>query len=148
MSQWQIRERSRGLLYIAEGDDATTDVTTGGTYVKVAGTTTAGLLANFTHTNGRLTYNGPKRIFDILAVITCTVNLSGGIVHVKIAKNGTIIDATEQHRKIAAANDKGNMSCSGSVELVKNDYIEMFTTTDLGQDNKLITFEHLSVSIW
>ena len=148
MGQWQVRERSMGRFFIALGDEATTTVATGGTLVKVAGTTTAGHLASFTHTNGRLTYSGPRRWFNALAVLTVTVNQSGGIVHLQLDKSGVLCVDSEQHRKVAAAGDLGNMSCSTMVELETGDYLELWATTDVGQDNKLITAEHLSVLVW
>lgn len=136
-----------GRFYVAIGDEAATTVTTGGTHYKVAGTTTAGHLSQFTHSNGRLTYTGPRRWFNILAVATITVNLSGGIVHLRIAKNGTETADSEQHQKVTAAGDKGNMSVFADLELGPGDYIEVFCTTDVGQDAKEITAEHLALIV-
>jgi hypothetical protein len=134
-------------MYIAEGDEAATTVTTGGTFYKMAGTTTEQAAIGFTHTNGRLTYNGPDRTFFVLAVVTVSVNLAGGIVHLQLAKNGTPVAASEQHRKVGSAGDLGNMSCSMIVDLAAGDYIELWTTTDVGQDGKLITAEHMDVTV-
>lgn len=147
MGQWQRTVRERAGLYVAAGDAAATNVTTGGTFVKTAGTTTAGLLRGFTHTNGRLTYHGAGGVFRVQAVATITVNLSGGTVHLQIAKNGTPIASSEQHRKVAAASDLGNMGCLVAVELERDDYLELYCTTDVGQDNKEITAEHYYLEV-
>lgn len=143
--QWQIRSREMGRLFVAAGDEAATSVVTGGTYVKVSGTTTAGYLNGFQHSNGRLIYIGSKRWFHILSVITATVDLAGGTTHFRIAKNGSAISDSEQHRKITSAGDRGNMSCETIVELSTGDYIELFCTTNSGEDNKNITAEHYSI---
>jgi hypothetical protein len=134
-------------MFIAEGASAATAVTTGGTFVKVAGTTTAGHLEGFTHANGRLTYNGPKRWFTVQASATVSVDLSGGIVHLQFYKSGALLPDSEQHRKVSTANDKGNMGCSTMVELEAGDYLELWTTTDVGQDGKNVTAEHVSITV-
>ena len=147
MSQWQIRERSLGNMYIADGDDIATNVATGATFVKLAGTTTAGLLHNFVHTNGRLTYTGPNRWFAAMAVLTISTNQNGGIIHTQWDKNGVLMPESEQHRKVGSAGDLGNMSCPLITELVAGDYLELWTTTELNQDSKTITAEHYYVTI-
>lgn len=148
MSQWQIRERSRARMFIADGDSAVTDIATGGTYVKVAGTTTAGNLVDFTHTNGRLTYQGPKRWFNVLAVTTVIDGLAGNTAHLRIAKNGTAIAASEQQRKIVQAGDIGNMSCEVDVELTSDDYVELYVTTNVGQDDEDFTAVNMGFVVW
>jgi len=135
-------------MFIAEGDDAATAITTGGTFVKVAGTTTPGILDGFTHTDGRLTFNGPKRRFNVSVTATNSANLNGAIVHLQLNKSGTLIAPSEQHRKIGSAGDLGNMSCPFVVELENGDYIELWATTELGQDGKTITCEHCVLTIW
>ena len=151
MSQWQTLAalqalRAFGFAYVAT--PGATSVVTGGTYYLVAGTFAAGTLEQFTHSGGRLTYtgNGGGRLFsvDVSVSMTSSNNL---ITHWRVAKNGTTIASSEQMRKVATGTDVGNSSIHAEVELVENDYIEMFCTSDVGQDAVSITAELMTVTV-
>ena len=118
--------KSYGSYYMQ--NNATTGNST--SFIKVTGTTTAGTyLSNFTHTNGRLTYNGSSTI-SVLG--NCSVySLNSGTssdVHTYVfAKNGTTI--TES---IMSGTDNGssgnnvNVPLSVITQLSTNDYLEIY----------------------
>lgn len=116
-----------GEMYISTPVETSVSVTTP---VKMAGTTTAGELSNFTHGTNRLTYNGtPTQKFEI--------NSSISVNHAVVAqnkdfkfyyyKNGTTkIAESETKRTLSGTNDFGAVPLTAIVELSTNDYIEVW----------------------
>lgn len=132
-----------GSMYISSS--AETTIALVNTPVKVAGTTTAGAkLRDITHTNGRLTYTGaPIRAFIIDVALSLIVAANNKVMAIYIAKNGTPVAASEQHRKAGTGADVGNASMVVEVELNTDDYIEVFIENTTDDTNA--TIEHMNV---
>jgi hypothetical protein len=116
------------------------------TWYKISGTTISGsLISKFTHTNNRLTYTG-----TIDEVFTCnfTVSLSGGnnnVIEVGISKNGAI--PLEESISVITLDNGGatsNLTGLQYIELIENDYIELFVRNLSSTSN--ITANRLSLS--
>ena len=126
---------------------AETTIAVAGTYVLAAGTTTSIKLSNFTMPqDNRLTYTGAADVYaEISASISMTCASNSKIVGMKIAKNGTVIDSTEIHRKISTGADIGAAYVQGDVQLATNDYIELFISNETDTANATIDFCNLRV---
>ena len=136
---------SFGFLYVST--PAATSITTGGTFVKAAGTTTAGTLRDFTHVDNRLTYIGAEaRVFSIDVAVSM-ISSNNIITHWRIAKNGTTIAASEQQRLVGTGADVGNAGVQAEAELSTGDYIELFCTSDTGEDAKSITAQRMTLTV-
>lgn len=132
-----------GALFVSS---ASATAITAGTFVKIAGTTTAGELQDFTHTTGRLTYAAtPTRIFRVEVTVSTTSDTNNIVITLRLAKNGTTVAASEQDRKIGTGADIGNMTASWLVSLANTDFVEPFADIDTGSAN--ITATHLVLSV-
>jgi hypothetical protein len=98
-----------------------------GVPIKAAGTTTATQISTeFTHADNRLTYTGSgTRMFLVTATISMTA-ASAADSEVYIAKNGSIIVASEIIRKISTASDNGALATSILVTMANTDYVEIW----------------------
>ena len=106
------------------------------TPAKAAGTTTGLHIHGFTHTDNRLTYNGVAS-HDFLINATTTLTKAGGgatIGHIYIAKNGVVEPGLEIRQSMAGSTDQVAMAIFGTVELATNDYVELWLSTDDGDD--------------
>jgi hypothetical protein len=123
---------------------AATPIVTAGSYVKVAGTTTAGTLSNFTHTSGnRLTYTGTAtRKFFVSATISFH-GTNGTDYAFAIGKNNNIITASIVEQTGEGAADLSSVSVQCIVELANTEFIEVFTTSMTGPNNP--TVDHMNV---
>lgn len=130
------RANSGGYFWSAQGTAA---VAVAMTYVKVstAASTTSIRAENFTiDANNRATYTGAStQTFRVSYSVSMTSESPNETVHFRIAKNGTPIAGSEQHRKVAAAADSGALSCEYFVELVTNDYVELWATNEDSTDD-------------
>ena len=93
--------------------------------VKIAGTTTAGILSGFSHSNGRLTLTAASARVGI----TATVSISNGNndqLAIFIAKNGAVVQAS----KSAHTSDTGShiemVTSQALLDLVSGDFVECF----------------------
>lgn len=118
----------------------------GNNYVKLAGTTTAGDLTQFTHTSNRLTYTGaPTKKFHVSAALSFTTVDNNQIIGLKFAKNGTVVDNTYIDRKTGTGADVGAVGMTAIIELADNDYIEVFAANESGTGN--LTWEAGTLTI-
>ena len=122
-----------GSLYIS------TPVTTSGvgtSPIKANGTTTALQQNNFTHTNGRLTYNGSiTKKFQATAAISARSATANIVLSMFFAKNGTPVPASEITRKIGTANDVGAAPLVCTADCATDDYVEVFIAINTGTAN-------------
>jgi len=110
--------------------------------VKANGTTTALQTNNFTHTNGRLTYNGAlTKTFQATAAISSKSSAGNVELRMMFAKNGTAVPASEILRKIGTANDVGAAALVCTASCSQNDYVEVFIALVSGNSN--VTLEKL-----
>jgi hypothetical protein len=121
-----------GELYFST--PATTSLSAA-TPAKAAGTTTAGDLSMFTHSNNRLTYTGASSVLVHVVAAFSVTNQTGGssaTTHY-IAKNGSELTETAIGRDVSSTAE-GAMATVALVSLAQNDYIELWHETDDGDD--------------
>jgi len=137
-----VTQSAYGEYYISS--IAATTIVTAGQYVKVAGTTTASTLSNFTHTSGnRLTYTGTAtRKFFVSASVSFHGN-SGTDFAFAIGKNNNIITASIVEQTGESAADLSSVSVQCIVELANTEFIEVFTTSMTSPHNP--TVDHMNV---
>ena len=130
-----LRRQPRGQIYF-QGN--TTSETVTETYAKVDNTTTldtaSALYFESPSNNGRLTYVGSQtRFFNVIATIDVE-NSTGASrqVSIKIAKNGSVIDATQCNATIPHQG-VGKLHSMWILELEKDDYVELFLATATGE---------------
>ncbi len=131
-----INNTYRAGEYYVENNATATVIGGSGTYVKMAGTTTA-LAANsgFSHASNRLTCTSiVSKLYDIKAVITFTSTV-GNVIAFKIYKNGTEILGSKVRATANAAGREENVGCFGFTELGLNDYIEIWVTNETAANN-------------
>ena len=134
-----------GVSYVSTA--AETTISTQDVFVKAAGTTTEIATRNFTHTAGRLTYNGTP---DINVYVSCCFSMTAAgnskEIDFKIAKNGTVIDSSMIRRKVGTGTDVGAASVDSFIEgLSTNDYIELWVANHTDTTNVTIELCHLMV---
>lgn len=123
---------TRGFMYMVNN---TTDTTIGlpnvNVWVKAAGTTTANANnSKFTHASNQLTYTGA---FATSFQVSVNCNVRSGspsqVISVGVAKNGTILAESEMTIRTDIANQEYPGSTAAQVDLVTNDYVEIFVKT-------------------
>lgn len=120
---------TRGFYYMVNN---TTDTPIGvpnvNTWVKALGTTTADSNnSKFTHTNNRLTYTGAFNTSFLVTVNTAVrAALSNQNISIGIAKNGTILPNSEMTIRTSTSNQEHPGSTQYQIDLVTNDYVELF----------------------
>ncbi len=125
---------------------AATTIAVNGTYYKAAGTTAAGAVSEFTHSNNRLQYTGTAAILAAVNMSICaTCAASTKILGFKLAKGGVVIDSTVVRRKIGTGSDVGACSVTGLVALAENEFVELWTTNEDSTD--AVTVDNLSMNV-
>jgi hypothetical protein len=138
---------TRGFYYMVNN---TTDTTIGvpnvNVWVKAAGTTTASANnSKFTHSNNRLTYTGAfSTSFLIIVKASIRSSAANQVISIGVAKNGTIQTETEMTIRTAVSNQEYPGSTQAQLELISNDYIELFVKNSASTD---IRVSDLNVSI-
>lgn len=131
-----ISNTYRAAEYYVENNATATIIGGAGTYVKLAGTTTA-LAANsgFSHTNNRLTCTSVvSKLYSVKAIVTFT-STAGNIIAIKIYKNGSEILGSKVRTTANAAGREENVSSFGFTELALNDYVEIWVTNETAANN-------------
>lgn len=121
-----------GSAYLSTLSDESVGVDT---YVKVTfsdGATTPVLLNQFSHSNGRLTYDGPRRKRIKLEISVCCKAANNAKLTYAIGINGTPDTNTETCRGIANSQDFGALALVGEYDLDPGDYIEVFGKSSVG----------------
>lgn len=135
-----------GEMYLSDNTTATS-ISATNTPVKVAGSTSAGLLSSsFSHSSGRLTYTGANS-GKFLVTVAMSLELVGSNDKVKayVAKNGTIQSKSEINQNLDATGDVAVLPINAIVELTDTDYIEVFIANETTTDN--ITVSYMNVSV-
>jgi len=123
-------------------------IVTAGTYYKMAGTTAAYQLVNFTHSNGRLTYTGAKtRKFDVVIPFSVSSSEKDITVTFEVYKNGGegAVVPSRITRTLRAVGDIYVMPLASIVELAQGDYVELWGTAS--KSGTILTIETLSFLI-
>lgn len=126
--------------YYMNGNTTATTITTIGTSVKVAGTTTAAALnQKFNHTDNRATYVGSRtRFFKVTATLSVDSG-NNNQVGIYIAKNGTLLTESEIYVTTNAGGRAENGMVQTLVELAEDDYIELFVENDTSKTDVTVT---------
>jgi hypothetical protein len=120
---------TRGFYYMVNN---TTDTPIGvpnvNTWVKALGTTTADSNnSKFSHSNNRLTYSGAFNTSFLVTVNTAVrAGASNQNISIGIAKNGSILPNSEMTIRTATSNQEHPGSTQYQIDLVTNDYVELF----------------------
>lgn len=142
---FHMAANARGFMYILESDSAGTTVNAS-TYVKIAGTSTAGRLHQFTMpADNRLMYNGHNaRDFEIVISLSADVSIQS-LVHFGIAVNGTVDLSTVIDEAFRNANDHAAVPLTWETQLQPNDYLELWA---LGDKAATLTVDHMNFGVY
>lgn len=120
---------TRGFYYMVNN---TTDTPIGvpnvNTWVKALGTTTADSNnSKFNHSSNRLTYTGAFNTSFLVTVNTAVrAAQSNQNISIGIAKNGTLLPNSEMTIRTSTSNQEHPGSTQYQIDLVTNDYVELF----------------------
>lgn len=119
--------------------------TTSGTPVKAAGTTTLGDAAQFDMpANNRLRYTGQgTKSFHCSVSVAAESDTGGVLFSIFLAKNGTADLTTEIDRQMPNPNDHGASGTGFIVELVQDEYVELWIDATAGSPS--ITVDHMTL---
>lgn len=140
---------TKGYMYMLNNaTDTTIGVPNTNVWVKVAGTTTSGTNSKFTHTTNRLTYNGAFTN-SFLVTLNATVRsaVSNQSISIGVAKNGVIIDESEGIIRTATSNVEHGGSTQAVLEMLANDYIELFVRNTSSTNIRVTDFNFNVVKI-
>ena len=122
-----------GGLYIST--PVQTVIASGGTAVKMLGTTTAFDVQNFTHSNNKLLYDGaPTSRFFVWANVTFDIATGTDTVSVQLFKDGSLITGAES-RSVNTAALPNTVSVMASVSLATNSYVEIYIENEDTTEN-------------
>jgi hypothetical protein len=128
---------TRGFYYMVNN---TTDTPIGvpnvNVWVKALGTTTADTNnSKFTHTSNRLTYTGAFNTSFLITVNTAVrAAAANQNISIGIAKNGTILPNSEMTIRTSTSNQEHAGSTQYQIDLVSNDYVELFVRNSQSTD--------------
>jgi hypothetical protein len=131
---------TRGFMYMVNN---ATDTTIGGgnvnVWVKALGTTTADSAnSKFNHASNRLTYTGAfNQSFLVTANTAVRSSSANQNISIGIAKNGTILANSEMTIRTATANQEHPGSTQYQIDLITNDYVELFIKNSQSPDIRL-----------
>ena len=140
---------TKGFMYMLNnGTDTAIGTPNVNTWVKASGTTTSGTNSKFTHTTNRLTYNGAFTN-SFLVTLNATVRSAGTnqSISIGVAKNGTIITESEGIIRTATSNVEHGGSTQAVLEMVANDYVELFVRNTSSTDIRVTDFNFNIVKI-
>lgn len=130
--------------YYMNNNTTTTVINNLNTPVKVEGVTiNSTVTQKFLITNNKAIYTGAStRFFKITGVASITSG-NNNQVGVYIAKNGVVLNETEQSLTTNGAGRAENVNFQGLVELSSNQYVEVYTENNSATKN--ILFTNLSI---
>jgi hypothetical protein len=128
---------TRGFYYMVNNTtDTPIGVSNVNVWVKALGTTTADSKnSKFTHTNNKLTYTGAFNTSFLVTVNTAVrAGASNQNISIGIAKNGTILPNSEMTIRTSTSNQEHPGSTQYQIDLVTNDYVELFVKNSQSTD--------------
>ena len=125
---------------------AATTIATAGVYAKVAGSTTADNLSNFTHpANNRLTYTGTAtRKFAVTAALSFHGNSTNDYKFAFHKNGSSILSSSIISSTGTGTGNLAHLSCQCIVELAINEYIEMFVTNADATNSATVDFMNIT----
>jgi hypothetical protein len=132
--------------YYMNNNATATTISASNTFVKGAGTTTAGSVnQRFTLTDNRATYIGALNgIFKVTISVSATSGNNQDL-RFRVAKNGTTIAQSEVQETTSGSGRSQTLICQDLVSLVTDDYIELWVAN--GSSSQNITVENLNLII-
>jgi hypothetical protein len=132
--------------YYMNNNETATTISASNTFVKGAGTTTAGSVnQRFTLTDNRATYIGALNgIFKVTISVSATSGNNQDL-RFRVAKNGTTIAQSEVQETTSGSGRSQTLICQDLVSLVTDDYIELWVAN--GSSSQNITVENLNLII-
>jgi hypothetical protein len=115
------------------------------TPTKVLGTTQSGLLSNFSHSNGRLTYTGTATRKFYVSVSLSFHGSNGTEYSFSIAKDAAPIDASKIQATATGPTNLAHVSSQCIIELLPNAFIEVFVENVVNGDDATIDQMNMSV---
>ncbi|MFN3445403.1 MAG: hypothetical protein ACK44D_06665 [Bacteroidia bacterium] len=145
---WEMRQntgipntRALGSLFMTN-NATTTNLTNVSTFYKIAGATTGGTLQRFSTSNNRLTYSGLESITGkILVIVGAKSSSNNSDFTIAIAKNGTVVNTSTGSMAAVNNNQSFQIILSTEVDLLTNDYIEVFIRTNNGNASSIAVEE-------
>jgi hypothetical protein len=136
-------------LYMS-GNLTTTTITMSNTFYKIAGSTTATLVNNFSSpANNKLQYTGSNPIEALVSVNISAkhTEIGGSTIGLSVFKNGTIQIAAANYAFQLSTNSATSLSLSVPVAFITTDFVEVFITYNAGVNPVLVTDMNLTVTI-
>lgn len=136
-----ITNSSAICQYYMTNNATATVIGVAGTFVKVAGTTTAGTLNQkfSTGTTQRATYAGAvQESFRVVAFATMTSG-NNQTLRMQVAKNGVPITDSTARFKTTGSGDASSIGTQTFVTLAPTDYVELWATNDTAANNITVT---------
>jgi len=119
-----------------------------GTYYKILGTTVDTATYNF-HSSGdnRLICDDlVSKMYLVSINISASIALLTAVCGFTIAKNGTAITSSSILNTVGTATSLGNVSLQILVDLIKDDYIEVYISNTTGTDSITVTNMNLVIT--
>jgi len=135
-----IQNTSEVSQHYMNGNTTTTVIAATNTPVKVLGTTTSSSVTQkFTNTNNRATYVGSlTKVFKVSATLSIESG-NNNQIGVYVYKNGTVLSESEVYGTTSGAGRGENIKVHTLVELLTNDYIEIWVENATSGNNILVT---------
>lgn len=141
-----VNTKERGNFNMI-GNATSTNIITVSSPIKISGTTTGGVLEKFTHTNGRLTYNGINTLTTFVHYIASFTPAANATKNWRflIAKNDVVLTASTQ--KISSSSNAliVTIPVFDNVIFNTNDYVEAWVRNDT--DTTDLTIDTLNFDI-
>lgn len=118
-----------------------TTITTPATFVKAANTSTVAGAYRFSHTNNRLTYDGPAPAsLMLVAMMSFTCAANNQILDFAVAINGVVQVPSKMKAKISTGTDVQAVALTAHATLAPGDYVEIWVANETSAAN--ITIAH------
>ena len=139
-----VSQSAYGELYLTT--IIQTAIATVDTPTKVNGTTTEGLLSNFSHSNARLTYTGTATRKFYVSVSLSFHGTNGTEYSFSIAKDAIPIGASKLQATATGPTNLAHVSSQCIIELLTNEFIEVFVENVVNGDE--VTVDQMNVSVF
>lgn len=137
-----LRRQPRGQVWFQGGSTSETFTET---YAKLDRATTldaaSAIQFDTPSNNGRLRYVGSaSRWFNVIGTVDVSYGPSSAVqISIKLAKNGSVIDATQCNATIAGNGAVAKLHSMWILPMKKDDYVEIFIATAAGEGSKTLT---------
>jgi hypothetical protein len=126
-------DNSANSGYYSMNDNTTaTVVSAANTFFKLAGTTTAGILQRFTHSNNRLTYTGALVRSFAISATACIAANNNNLIQMQIRRYnslGVLQEVSASTRSTVNSNNRAeNITAFLAVTMQPNNYIEIWAS--------------------